>query len=164
MTVTDVRKDAEALTMTLTARFDAPPERVWRVWADPRQLERWWGPPTHPATVVDHDLTPGGAVHYFMTGPEGEKYHGWWRVTAVDAPNGLEFEDGFADDTGAPNADMPTTTTRVRLDADGDDATVMTVESAFATLEDMEQLASMGMVEGMTQALNQIDTLLAGSA
>ena len=43
MTVTTVRKDPEALTMTLTAEFEASPERVWQLWADPRQLERWWG-------------------------------------------------------------------------------------------------------------------------
>ena len=51
MTVTNVHKDPEALTMTITAEFDAPVERVWQLWADPRQLERWWGPPTYPATV-----------------------------------------------------------------------------------------------------------------
>ena len=73
MTVTSVHKDPEALTMTITAEFDAPVEQVWQMWADPRQLERWWGPPTYPATVVDHDLTPGGRVTYFMTGPEGDK-------------------------------------------------------------------------------------------
>ncbi len=76
MPVTDVRKDPEARTMTITARYDAPVDRVWQIWNDARQLERWWGPPTHPATVVDHDLAPGGGVSYFMTGPEGEKYHG----------------------------------------------------------------------------------------
>ena len=47
MTVTAVRKDAEALTLTLDAEFEAPAERVWQLWADPRQLERWWGPPTY---------------------------------------------------------------------------------------------------------------------
>ena len=55
MTVTAVRKDPAALTMTLTAEFDASPERVWQLWADPRQLERWWGPPTYPATFTAHD-------------------------------------------------------------------------------------------------------------
>jgi len=44
MTVTSVLKDPEALTMVLTAEFDASPERVWELWADPRQLERWWKP------------------------------------------------------------------------------------------------------------------------
>ncbi|MEJ7695518.1 MAG: SRPBCC domain-containing protein [Candidatus Limnocylindrales bacterium] len=47
MTVTAVRKDPEDLTLTITAQFDASPERVWQLWADPRQLERWWGPPTY---------------------------------------------------------------------------------------------------------------------
>ena len=56
MTVTSFRKDPEALTMTITAELDATVERAWQLWADPRQLERWWGPPTYPATVVDHDL------------------------------------------------------------------------------------------------------------
>ena len=75
MTVLAVERDPVALTFTIVSEFDAPAERVWQVWADPRQLERWWGPPTYPATVVDHDLTPGGWVTYSMTGPDGEKYH-----------------------------------------------------------------------------------------
>ncbi|MFG2347798.1 SRPBCC family protein [Streptomyces phaeochromogenes] len=161
MTVIDVQKNPEALALTITARFDALPARVWQVWEDPRQLERWWGPPTYPATVVDHDLSPGGAVTYFMTGPEGDKHYGWWRVLTVDSPNGLEFEDGFADDTGKPNPDMPTMTVRVRLTADGESATLMTVESTFPTSEAMEQLVSMGMADGMTAAMGQIDTLVA---
>jgi uncharacterized protein YndB with AHSA1/START domain len=58
MTVTGIRKDPGSRTMTLDAEFDAAPERVWQLWADPRQLERWWGPPTYPATVDRHDLRP----------------------------------------------------------------------------------------------------------
>jgi uncharacterized protein YndB with AHSA1/START domain len=38
-------QDTEALTMTVVAEFDADVDRVWRVREDPRQLERWWGPP-----------------------------------------------------------------------------------------------------------------------
>jgi uncharacterized protein YndB with AHSA1/START domain len=58
MSVTSVEKDVDNLTLTLLADFDAPPTQVWQLWANPRQLERWWGPPTHPATVEQHDLTP----------------------------------------------------------------------------------------------------------
>ena len=89
MTVTAVRKDPQTLTMTLEAEFEAPPERVWQLWADPRQLERWWGPPTYPATVTTHDLTPGGRVEYHMTGPEGDQPHGYWEVVEADAPHRL---------------------------------------------------------------------------
>jgi uncharacterized protein YndB with AHSA1/START domain len=161
MPVRDVRTDEQALTLTLTARFDAPPERVWQIWENPRQLERWWGPPTHPATVVDHDLVPGGDVAYFMTGPDGEKYHGWWRVVAVEAPHRLEFEDGFADAAGKPDPNLPVTLCRVRLVAE-DAGTVMTLESRYASAEAMQQVLDMGAVEGMTQALDQVDALLSG--
>jgi uncharacterized protein YndB with AHSA1/START domain len=163
MPVIDVRKDPDTRTLTVIARFEAPVERVWQIWQDPRQLERWWGPPSHPATVVDHDLTPGGRITYFMTGPEGEKYHGWWQIRSVDAPNGLEFEDGFGDDQGRPNPDMPTMAIRVRLVTDGVGVTVMTVESTFATAEAMDQILAMGADEGMTQAMNQVDALLAAA-
>jgi len=62
MPVTDVKHDLDALTLTITADFAAPVERVWDVYADPRQLERVWGPPGYPATFVDHDLVPGGRM------------------------------------------------------------------------------------------------------
>ena len=86
MSVVSVEKDFDSLSLTLVADFDAPIERVWQLWADPRQLERWWGPPTHPATVEKHDLAAGGEVTYVMTGPEGEQSRGWWRVTRSTRP------------------------------------------------------------------------------
>jgi uncharacterized protein YndB with AHSA1/START domain len=160
MTVKDVKKDPATLTMVVTAEFDAPVERVWQLWADPRQLERWWGPPTHPATVVDHDLVPGGTVTYFMTGPEGDKHGGWWRILAVDAPHSLELQDGFADDTGAPNPDMPVTTLRMTLSEEAG-VTQMVMTSTFPSLEAMEQMVDTGMEEGIRAALSQIDGILA---
>jgi uncharacterized protein YndB with AHSA1/START domain len=159
MTVTNVQKDTDALTLTISSEYDAAPARVWELWANPRLLERWWGPPTYPATVVDHELTAGGKVAYFMTGPAGDRAHGWWRVLAVDAPRRLEFEDGFADDAGAPNPDLPTMTIRVTLD-EVRGGTRMTIETSFPSSEAMEQVISMGMEEGMVLAIGQIDDLL----
>ena len=115
MSVKSVDTDYDNLTLTLVAEFDAPPERVWELWADPRKLERWWGPPSYPATFETHDLTPGGEATYYMTGPEGDKPRGWWRITSVDPPTSLEFTDGFANDDGTPNPAMPETKVEVRL-------------------------------------------------
>ena len=115
MPVTDVKHDLDNLTLTITAEFAAPVERIWQVYADPRQLEKVWGPPTYPATVVDHDLTPGGRVNYFMTSPEGEKFAGYWKVTAVDEPRSFSFEDGFADLEFNPNPDLPVSHERLHL-------------------------------------------------
>ncbi len=163
MTVTNVHKDPETFTMTLTAEFDAPIERAWQLWENPRQLERWWGPPEYPATFVEHDLTPGGRVTYFMTGPDGDQPRGWWLVVAVDAPHRLEFEDGFADDAGQPNPDLPTTKVVVQLSKAADGGTHMAIESQFASLESMEQMVAMGMEEGMVAAMGQIDAVLAAT-
>lgn len=160
MTVVDTSKDTDSLTLTIVAEFDAPPERVWRVWSDPRQLERWWGPPTWPATFTEHVLAEGGRAAYYMTGPDGDRAHGWWRVRAVDAPRSLEFEDGFADASGAPDTSMPTTVAHVEL-APAGAGTRMTIASRFPSAEAMEQLAEMGMVEGMTAALGQVPAILA---
>jgi uncharacterized protein YndB with AHSA1/START domain len=160
MTVTDVRKDPASLTMEIVSEFDAPIARVWQLVADPRQLERWWGPPTHPATFTDFDLSPGGRVSYFMTGPDGEQYHGWWLVREVSSPELLEVQDGFADETGEANQDLPVNVMRIEIMAVGD-ATRMTIRSTFPTVEAMEQTLAMGAEEGMKAALGQIDDLLA---
>lgn len=160
MTVTNVRKDPDALTMEITTEFDAPIDRVWQLWANPRELERWWGPPTYPATVVDHDLTPGGTVTYFMTGPEGDQPRGWWRVTTAEPPHRLEFEDGFADEAGKPDPTMPTMTMRVALSEREEGGTRMVIATTFPSLEAMDKILSMGAEEGMREALGQIDAIL----
>jgi uncharacterized protein YndB with AHSA1/START domain len=162
MTVTDVRKDPTALTMTIASEWPAPVERVWRLWADPRKLERWWGPPTYPATVVEHDLRPGGKVTYFMTGPDGEQHHGWWKVIDVDEPRHLALEDGFADTSGNPNADMPTMHFTVSIAEVSSDRTIMVIETHFPSSESMAKLLEMGVEEGMAAAMGQIDAILAG--
>ncbi|MFH8610697.1 SRPBCC domain-containing protein [Streptomyces sp. NPDC018029] len=161
MSVTSIDKDLDNLTLTLIADFTAPVGQVWQLWADPRQLERWWGPPSHPATFEEHDLTPGGDVTYFMTGPEGEKHRGWWRVTAVEPPTSLDFTDGFADQDGKPAADLPVSTVRMRL-TEHAGGTRMEMRSAFDSREQMEQLLNMGVVDGLTEAVGQMDALLAG--
>ena len=161
MTVTAVRKDLPALTLTVEAEFDASAHRVWQLWADPRQLERWWGPPTYPATVDTHDLRPGGRVAYHMTGPAGDQPRGYWEVDEVDPPRRLQFRDGFALDDGTPNPELPMSIARVRIDEIGDGRTRMTIESVFASSEAMEQVISMGMEDGIRQAVGQIDAILA---
>jgi len=160
MSVTSVEKNLDSLTITLVADFDAPIERVWQLWADPRKLERWWGPPSYPATVEKYDLTPGGDVTYVMTGPDGDQPRGWWRVTSVNPPKSLEFTDGFANEDGTPNADMPITRVHMQLTEHGG-GTRMELRSVFESREQMEQLVSMGVVEGLQQAVGQMDALLA---
>jgi uncharacterized protein YndB with AHSA1/START domain len=164
MTVTAVRKDAEALTLTLVAELDASAERVWRLWADPRQLERWWGPPAYPATVTKHDLRPGGRVEFHLTGPAGDQAHGYWEIVEVEAPRRLVFRDGFAHADGTPNPDLPVNEARVTIEDAGAGRTRMSIVSAFPDAAAMERVLAMGMAEGLTEAVGQIDGVLAEDA
>ena len=161
MTVTDVRKDPQSRTMTLEAEFEASAERVWQLWADPRQLERWWGPPTYPATMTSHDLRPGGRVTYHMTGPEGDQPRAYWEVQEVDPPHSLVVRGGFANDDGSPNVEMPTNEFRVTIEGFGAGRTRMSLVSTFPSTEAMEQVLAMGMEQGLTEAVGQIDAILA---
>src|SRR3970040_1400661 len=117
--------------MIVSTDLDATPERVWQLWADPRQLERWWGPPTYPATFTAHDLAPGSRVEYHMTGPEGDQPRGFWDVLEADAPHTLRLRDGFAHDDGTPNPELPTGTARVTIEAIAAGRTRMSIESVF---------------------------------
>ncbi len=162
MTVISSEKDTENLTLTFVAEFAASAEQVWQVWEDPRKLERWWGPPTWPATFTRHELVAGGESRYAMTGPDGEKSRGWWRTTAVDSPHRIDFEDGFAGDDGEPSGFLGTTSATVTLE-ESDGVTRMTTVTTFTTREQLDEMVAMGMVEGMTGAMGQIDEILAES-
>jgi len=161
MGIISVEKNLEDLTMPVIAEYDVTAERAWQLWSDPRQLERWWGPPQYPATVETHELTPGGTVTYYMTGPEGDRYPGWWRVLEVEGPRRLLVKDGFSDAEGRPNDDMPTTEMEVRIEDRADGGVRIMIVSSFPSLEALEQLLQMGMEEGLKAAMGQIDEVLA---
>ncbi|PPF19284.1 MULTISPECIES: SRPBCC domain-containing protein [unclassified Rathayibacter] len=160
MSVLQSVKDIEELTLTVTAEFDAGIERVWLLWTDPRRLERWWGPPTWPATFERHEPVEGGRSAYVMTGPDGEQARGWWRVTRVEEPTRFEFEDGFADERGDPVDALGITRATVTLDEIEPGRTRMVLSSRFESVEQLEQMVQMGMEEGLRQAMGQIDAIL----
>ena len=155
-----VEKDLDALTLTVVATFNHPVEKVWDLYADPRKLERWWGPPGYPATVTEHELSPGGMVRYFMTSPEGEKYYGLWNVKSVDAGKSFVAEDLFADDNGEANTELPSTMMTFDFTAT-ETGSKMTSVSTYANLESLEQILAMGVVEGLKGAMSQMEAILA---
>jgi len=97
-----------------------------------------------------------------MTGPDGAKSRGWWRITAIDAPHRLEFDDGFAGEDGEPLDTMDPVHGVVTLEATGTRTRMVTV-STFTNTEQLEHMLAMGMEEGMRQAMGQIDELLAST-
>jgi uncharacterized protein YndB with AHSA1/START domain len=160
MPVTSVEKDLDTFSITVVADFTVPLARLWDAYQDPRQLERFWGPPTYPATFVRHDVAVGGRSVYKMTGPSGDVHWGCWEWTGLNAPHSFEVADWFADETGAPNKDLPGGRASFVFEAT-DTGSRLTTVSRFDSLAQLEQLLSMGVLEGTTQAMSQIDAVLA---
>ena len=159
MPITAVDRDPNALTLTITADFPVSRQRLWDAYADPRQLEKFWGPPGWPATFSRHDFTPGGFSHYYMTGPDGERSGGYWEFVAVDTPHSFEVKDGFALPDGSPNADMPSMR-MVFTFSETDSGARMITTTYFNSADELEQLLAMGMLEGTKAAMGQIDDVL----
>ncbi|MGV1005173.1 MAG: SRPBCC family protein [Candidatus Nanopelagicales bacterium] len=160
MPITSVAKDPQALTLTVVADFTASLERLWEAYADPRQIERFWGPPEWPATFTRHDMAPGGRSNYYMTGPDGDTSGGYWEFVSVEAPHAFEVRDGFAYPDGSPNPELPSM--RMVYTFQGTEkGSRLTTTTYFDSLAELEQLVGMGMEEGLRAAMGQIDAVLA---
>lgn len=163
MPITTIDKDLDELTLTIVADFAVPVRRLWDAYTDPRQLEQFWGPPTYPSTFFRHDAVAGGRSIYAMTGPEGDVHYGCWDWTTADAPRSFEVLDQFSDADGVPNTELPPMRMTMEFEETGDGSR-LTATSRFDTLEQMQQLLDMGVLEGTREAMSQIDTVLADLA
>ena len=163
MTVRSIDKNVETKTMVITAEFTATIADVWQLWADPRLLEQWWGPPDFPATFEQHDLTPGGTITYSLSGAEaGDRFDATWKVVEVEAPTRLVVEDAVVDDDGTRSDGN--SMTRLEIDIQGAGGTTrMIITTHFNSVAGMEQEAT-GFAEGMTACMSRIDALLADVA
>lgn len=159
MPVTSVTRDTDALTMIVVADFSADVERLWEAYVDPRQLERFWGPPTWPATFTRHDAAAGGRSTYQMTGPDGDSHGGYWEWLSVDPFRSFEVRDGFATSDGQPNTELPSMRMRFVFEGSADGSRVTTT-TYFNSVADLEQLVEMGMDEGLREAMSQLDAVL----
>ena len=163
MPITAVERDLDAATLTVVADFPVPVRRLWDAYADPRQLEKFWGPQEWPATFSRHDMAVGGRSAYAMTGPDGESSRGYWEFVAVDAPHSFEVLDGFAGEDGEPSTEMPSMR-MVFVFSETPEGSRLTTTTHFGSLEVLEQLLGMGMEEGMRSAMAQIDDVVADLA
>lgn len=159
MTIRSLDTDPTKLTLTVVADFPVPVHRLWDAYVDPRQLEAFWGPPTWPATFTRHGFRPGGRSEYLMTGPDGEQTFGYWQFNSVDPPHGFEVVDGFAQADGTANDQLPTVRTVYAFE-ESTLGSLVTAISHFSSAQDMEQLVAMQMVEGLREAMGQMDAVV----
>lgn len=161
MPVTSITTDPENLTITVVAELAASVARVWHAYTDPRQLERFWGPPGWPATFDEFDFTVGGHAIYSMTGPRGETAAAAWEFTAIDEPRRYVVIDALVGDDGVPLDGGQSRMEFVFEAPERSDAeTRLTITSYFVSLASLENTVEMGFVEGIRMATGQLDAVL----
>lgn len=163
MPITSITKDLDALTMTVVADFPVPVRRLWDAYADPRQIERFWGPVEYPARFHRHDMAVGGESHYVMHGPDGDVSRGWWEFLEVVDGERFVVLDGFADPDGSKSDVAPPMRMDFVFEAT-DTGSRLTTTTLFATIETLQQMIDMGMEQGMQSAMSQIDAVVADLA
>lgn len=163
MAITSLEINREALTVTILADFPVPVTRLWQAYMDPRQLERFWGPPSWPATFTRHDVRPGGRSEYHMTSPDGERSGGFWEFISIDPPHRFEVRDGFTHEDGTPNTELPGMRMVFEF-SPSDSGSRLTTTTHFPSAEALEQLVEMGMLEGTREAMGQIDEVVTDDA
>ncbi|MEV7094279.1 metalloregulator ArsR/SmtB family transcription factor [Amycolatopsis sp. NPDC051045] len=82
---------ADGRTFAFDRLLPAPPDVVWRHWADPDLLASWWVPPSMTVTACTLEPWPGGRIVLGYRDADGE-YHSEGRVRVADEPGHLAFD------------------------------------------------------------------------
>lgn len=142
-------------TIVIEREFDAPRELLWKVWTDPEEVTRWWGPEhfTTPREKIEFDLRPGGVCRLTMVGPDGEEYPSDGHFGIVEPPERLSFGEQSTDHPMIESGE--TTVEFVEL---GEERTKVIVTSRMVCAEEL-----LGMAQaGWSSQLDKLEALLAG--
>jgi uncharacterized protein YndB with AHSA1/START domain len=93
-----------------------------------------------------------------MTGPAGDQPQGYWNVLEVEPRRRILLRDACGNADGTPN---PERTIRVEIEEVAPGRTRMSIETVFPSTEAMEQALAAGTDEGLSQAVSQIEAILA---
>jgi len=166
MEKTIVTKDLENKTLIIERSFNAPKEKVWRAYSDKDMFEAWWGPEGWQTTTKQFEFAPGGTIHYGMKCNDekqgewfGKESWGMMKIETVEAPNRFTAQDVFSNPEGTVDETLPTQRFMVEL-IEENGVTKVINRSFVNSVEEMEQLIQMGMVQGFDSQLNRLEVLL----
>jgi uncharacterized glyoxalase superfamily protein PhnB/uncharacterized protein YndB with AHSA1/START domain len=148
--------DKENNQIKVERSFDAPIDLVWAAWTEADILSKWWAPKPYQAITKSLNFTDGGQWHYYMLGPDGDKQ---WCLFNYDVIKPLQFFSGidaFCDEKAVVNNSKP----RVKWEngfTENENQTTVTIQLQFKTFADLETIIQMGMKEGFTAALENLD-------
>jgi uncharacterized protein YndB with AHSA1/START domain len=161
MGTTTVETDREQRVLTFERVFDAPRELVFQAFTEPRHLVEWFGPKGWTLPECELDLRPGGEWRYCMRGPNGETSRGKSVYREISPPERLVYTDVFTDEAYNESPDMPRMLITVTFLAEGERATRLRMRTEYASVEDLDRVTAMGMLQGMEETFDRLDQHLA---
>lgn len=145
-------------TIVITRTFAAPRELVWKVWTDPKHVEKWWGPRGFSTTVRQLDLRPGGKSDYVMKGADGAEYPVGGTFREVVPFERIVSTDEFLEGFEVPGVDLPRgIVATIEFADDGPNRTRLTITLTHPTQEDKAKHEAMGVVGGWLSSLDCLD-------
>lgn len=153
----EVNKDAKQINVD--REFNAPLPMVWSAWTESELLDQWWAPKPWHARTKSMDFRPGGSWLYAMIGPDGETHWSKAEFKTIETEKNFSALDGFCDENGTINTDMPRSLWENTFSEKGD-STLVNIVITYDKLADLEQTLSMGFQEGFTAGLENLDTYL----
>ncbi|WP_341674778.1 SRPBCC domain-containing protein [Niveibacterium sp. SC-1] len=155
----DFLVDEEKSTLTITREFAAKRQPVWDCHTKSELLDRWFAPKPLATKTKSMDFREGGHWHYAMIEPNGQEY--WSRIDyqTIHPIDNYTLLDGFSDDTGALNPDLPRSRWKVTF-SDLKAHTLVETIVSYKSPEALQQVIKMGMKEGLTSTLERLDELL----
>lgn len=145
--------------LIFTRVFDAPRELVFETFSDCKHLRNWWGPREWPLSSCDMDFREGGSWIYCMKGPEDQLACGKAVYERIAAPELIEYQDYFLDESGEVNEELPNGLMTFQF-ADLGGSTKVTGRARYPRPADLQTVLEMGVVEGMTQTMDRLQELL----
>jgi uncharacterized protein YndB with AHSA1/START domain len=146
---------SEQKELIITRILNAPIERVFEAWTDPKQIQKWWGPKDFKNPVCEWHAEKGGKIYIEMEGPDGVRYPMDGVFTEISDAKKIVFT-ARALDKGVPVLEDITT---VLFEAQGN-KTKLTVEAKVTKAVDSGENYLKGMNEGWNQSLDRLADLL----
>lgn len=155
----DFLVDKENNTITVKRAFAANRQLVWDCYTKSELLDQWFAPHPFTTKTKSMDFSEGGHWLYAMIDPEGTEYWGRTDYLTIQPIENYTALDGFCNDKGELNPDLPRANLDVTFQDLGENALVLTIV-IYNSLEDLETVIQMGMQEGLTSTLERLDDLL----
>jgi uncharacterized protein YndB with AHSA1/START domain len=155
----DFVADKAKSALTITREFDAGRQLVWDCHTKQELLDQWFAPKGLTTQTKHMDFRNGGYWHYAMVTPDGQ--HFWNRLDylTIDPIDSYEARDGFCDEAGTVNPDMPRSKWEVAF-SDASDRTLVTTIVQYASPDDLQKAIDMGLEGGMASTMERLDELL----